>query len=128
VTDWLTIPVDDLPSAIPAEQRERLGVTERQLQVIQLLALGQQNKQISRAMGLSATTVNVMRHHIKVRMRLKASSRSSSPPTGFSERNTHAIASSRSRRNQTQRPPARLHHVQDRRGDGRDTYCAEPHR
>jgi DNA-binding CsgD family transcriptional regulator len=72
VTDWLTIPVDDLPSAIPAEQRERLGVTERQLQVIQLLALGQQNKQISRAMGLSATTVNVMRHHIKVRMRLKS--------------------------------------------------------
>lgn len=69
MSDWLKIPVEDLPREIPAAQRELLGITERELQVLQLLCLGKSNKEIGRAINCSPRTVESHRTHIRLRTR-----------------------------------------------------------
>lgn len=61
MTDWLDIPVAELPRAIPAWKRGRLGVTDRQLQILQLVALGNHNKHIARILGISVRTAEAIR-------------------------------------------------------------------
>lgn len=68
MTDWLTIPIADLPKAIPRHLREKIGLTDRLLQVLQLVALGKQAKEIGPILGISYRTIEVMRQQIRQRM------------------------------------------------------------
>lgn len=71
MTDWLDIPVADLPRAIPAELRARLGVTRRQLQIVQLMTRGKSNKEMARILGCHDRTIESHRTQIKLRTRFK---------------------------------------------------------
>lgn len=71
MTDWLDIPVAELPKRIPAALRERLGVTERQLQIVQLMTLGKSNKEMARILGCNDRTIEAHRAQMKLRTRFK---------------------------------------------------------
>lgn len=67
MTDWLEIPIKDLPRAIPKQKRETLKLTRRQVQVLQLIALGKGNKEIGRVLGCHERSVEAHRFVMKLR-------------------------------------------------------------
>jgi two-component system nitrate/nitrite response regulator NarL len=71
MTDWLDIPVDALPKAIPKEQRKALGITPRELQVVQCLTKGMVAKEIAHLLQMSFRTVEIHVREIKRRTGIK---------------------------------------------------------
>jgi two-component system nitrate/nitrite response regulator NarL len=67
MTDWLDIPVDALPKAIPEAQRKTLGITPRELQIVQCLAKGMVAKEIAHLLQMSFRTVEIHVREIKLR-------------------------------------------------------------
>lgn len=65
--DWRDIPVADLPDRISDEQRDRLFLTDRQLQVLQCLAKGMTAKQAAIALHLSPRTIEIHMRDIRER-------------------------------------------------------------
>jgi DNA-binding NarL/FixJ family response regulator len=57
MTDWLDIPTDDLPKALPKQKRAMLNITDRQLQILQLIVLGKSNKEIARLFNCKDRTI-----------------------------------------------------------------------
>jgi DNA-binding CsgD family transcriptional regulator len=67
MTDWLDIPVGELPRVIQKTDRGLCHVTNRELQVIQCLAKGMTAKQAAVVLGLSPRTMEIHSRNIKAR-------------------------------------------------------------
>lgn len=67
MTDWLDIPVGELPRVIQKTDRGLCHITNRELQVIQCLAKGMTAKQAAMVLGLSPRTMEIHSRNIKLR-------------------------------------------------------------
>jgi DNA-binding CsgD family transcriptional regulator len=67
MTDWLDIPVGELPRAIQKTDRGLCHVTNRELQVVQCLAKGMTAKQAAMVLSVSPRTIEIHWRNVKIR-------------------------------------------------------------